>query len=129
MIQDYKSDYITYRIQKSKESIDAAKLLFENGLLAPSVNRLYYACFYMVDALLFRNNIKAKSHSGTKNQFTLHFVKTSKVSIQKGELYSELLDLRQEGDYGSKFEIGTTEVASLMNEVQVFVTDLERMLI
>ena len=46
-----------------------------------------------------------------------------------GELYSELLDLRQEGDYGSKFEIGKPEINSLIIEVQQFVFTIEKLLL
>ena len=129
MNQEYKADYISYRITRAKESIIAAKLLAENKLFVSSVNRLYYACFYIVDALLFQNKINAKSHSGAKSQFSLHFIKTNKIPVEFGELYSELLDLRQEGDYGSKFEIGAKEIESLLNEVQHFVLTIEKMLI
>lgn len=128
MSPDYNIDYISYRIQKSKESIEAAIILTENHLLTSAVNRLYYACFYIVDALLYHNKVKAKSHSGAKNQFSLNFIKTGKIPVELGELYSELLDLRQEGDYGSKFELKPEEVTALIAEVQLFVSTLERLI-
>lgn len=40
------------------------------------INRLYYACFYAVIALLIKNNISTQTHDGARTQFGLIFVKT-----------------------------------------------------
>ena len=44
---------VRYRLERAREAIDEARLLFETGHLHTYVNRLYYACFYAVSALLF----------------------------------------------------------------------------
>jgi len=61
-----KSDYIDYRISKSKEIFQDALLLSENGRWNSCVNRLYYSSYYLVTALLYNNNIKATTHNGVK---------------------------------------------------------------
>ena len=38
-------DLITYRLERSRESLRAAEIMFENGMLAFSMNRVYYAMF------------------------------------------------------------------------------------
>ena len=38
---------ITYRIERSHESLEEAKILFENGHANTFVNRLYYSCFML----------------------------------------------------------------------------------
>jgi len=43
---------IRYRMDRSREALSAAKLLYEKGHLNDAVNRLYYSCFYAVIALL-----------------------------------------------------------------------------
>ena len=43
---------IFYRLERSSESLRAAEIMFENGMLAFSMNRVYYAMFYAVQALL-----------------------------------------------------------------------------
>ena len=45
-------ELIHYRIEKAVELMRAAEILFENGSFRASVNRSYYAMFYMVLALL-----------------------------------------------------------------------------
>ncbi|WP_461135296.1 HEPN domain-containing protein [Spirosoma lituiforme] len=49
-----------------------------------AINRLYYAAFHAVSALLFKNDIKVKAYSGAKAMLELHFVKTSLLSVEWG---------------------------------------------
>jgi uncharacterized protein (UPF0332 family) len=50
---------IQYRVARALESIEEAKLLLENGHLHSSVNRLYYACFYVVSGLLITEGLSS----------------------------------------------------------------------
>jgi uncharacterized protein (UPF0332 family) len=128
MSSSNRSDYITYRIEKSKESLYAAELMADNCLYTSAVNRCFYACFYMVDALLYQHQLAGKSHSGAKTLFNLHFVKTGKLNIEIGEIFNELLDLRQEGDYGSKFEIEQKDIQILISDTKRFIKAIEGLL-
>jgi uncharacterized protein (UPF0332 family) len=53
-----KQDYINYRIQKAKETFSEVEILINNEFWNTSVNRMYYACFYVVSALLIKHNIE-----------------------------------------------------------------------
>ena len=90
-----KKDYIKYRHEKANETYIAAKLLAENTSWSSSINRLYYSCFYAVNALLYSSNIKAQTHTGIKNQFSLNFIKTNIIDKKFGKLYSNLFNWRQ----------------------------------
>jgi uncharacterized protein len=91
-------EYVKYRIESVHQTYDAAKMLSENGFWNSAVNRLYYSLFYAVNALLVLNGIQTKSHSSTKSQFSLHFVKTGIFDKKYGRLLAELFDWRQKGD-------------------------------
>jgi uncharacterized protein (UPF0332 family) len=56
-----------------------------------------------------------------RNQFNLKFIKPGIIPIEFGELFSELADLRQEGDYGSKFEIEKKDLDMLMTGTRKFI--------
>src|SRR5580658_4555117 len=103
-MNSYKQDYINYRVTKSDEAFEDAKLLAENKSWNASVNRLYYSCYYAVSALLLQNDISTQTHAGCKTQFGLHFVKTSIFTLEQGRLYADLMDWRQKGDYGDMFD-------------------------
>ncbi|MEI8202118.1 MAG: HEPN domain-containing protein [Bacteroidota bacterium] len=112
-----KADYINYRIEKSKEVFEDAVILAEKKRWNSCVNRLYYSSFHLVNALLFKNGINAQTHSGIKTQFSNHFVKTGKLSIECGRLYSHLIDWRQESDYVEYTEFDEQTVVPLIEKV------------
>ena len=56
-MNEYKPDYIAYRLAKATEALRDAKLLAENESWNACVNRLYYACYYAVSALLLKNEV------------------------------------------------------------------------
>ncbi len=70
----HKQDYINYRFQRAKESFEEALILSKEERWNAVVNRLYYASFYAVIALLLKNDIKTQSHDGARTQFGLSFV-------------------------------------------------------
>ncbi|HEA66132.1 MAG TPA: HEPN domain-containing protein [Desulfobacterales bacterium] len=43
---------IRYRMDRSKEALSAAELMYEKGHYNDALNRFYYSCFYAVIALL-----------------------------------------------------------------------------
>ena len=47
---------ISYRMERSRESIRAAEIMLENEMLTISMNRVYYSMFYAVQALLVLHN-------------------------------------------------------------------------
>jgi uncharacterized protein (UPF0332 family) len=91
--------YVKYKIESAFQTYEAARVLAENGFWNSAINRLYYSVFYAVNALLVLHEIRTKSHSSTKSQFSLHFIKTGRFDKKYGRLLAELFDWRQKGDY------------------------------
>jgi len=125
MSEDFRKDYIVYRIKKSKESYAAAILLAEHKQWNGCVNRLYYACFYIITALLSKHLITAKTHTGVRAQFGLHFIKKGTVPKEYGEIYATLLDWRNKGDYSDFFEFEEDSVKPMISAVEVFIQIIE----
>ena len=73
--------YVYYRIQRALETLEEADCLADNGHFSGAVNRLYYACYYIVSALLIYHDIEASSHAGVKSMFALKFIKTGIMDI------------------------------------------------
>ncbi|MBN2135616.1 MAG: HEPN domain-containing protein [Acidobacteria bacterium] len=95
-------ELVKYRFSRAKESYDESILLASGDHWNAAANRLYYACFYLVNALLIQHDLSFTSHNGVKTEFHRFFVKTDKITIKSGKLYSRLFNLRQEGDYVDK---------------------------
>lgn len=70
-----KDDYIEYRILKSKEIFEDARLLANNQRWNSCINRLYYSSFHLISALLYKHDIKSETHNGTKTKFNFYFKK------------------------------------------------------
>ena len=54
-------DLINYRIDKALETLTEAKIITECRHWNTCINRLYYCCFYSVNALLIKNNLSSKN--------------------------------------------------------------------
>ena len=113
-------DYIAYRISKSDEIFEDAKLMAENERWNSCVNRLYYSAYYLVSALLHKNKIKAETHNGVKREFSHHFVKSEIISKEFGKLYSNLFRWRQESDYADFIDFEKETVLPLIGPVADF---------
>ena len=111
------ADYIQSRIQRSDEFFTDAQLLAENNRWQSCVNRLYYSSFHLIDALLSLDGISAKTHEGLKTKFLQLYIKTEKVEISFGKLYTQLLDWRHESDYSVFVDFDRDEVLPLLQQV------------
>ena len=74
-----RAELVAYKMSRAKETLAEVEVLIKNKLLHTAVNRLYYACFYAVSALLVNDEIKARKHAGVKQMFGLHFVSTGLI--------------------------------------------------
>ncbi|MBU0766109.1 MAG: HEPN domain-containing protein [Bacteroidetes bacterium] len=119
---------INYRISRAKESLAEAKLLAENGHWNTCINRLYYSCFYIVLALLLKNDLSAGKHSGVRAMLSLHFIKTGIVSKGNGRLYNELFDNRQTGDYKDLYIFDEETTRPYINKAEMFIADIEHVI-
>jgi len=92
-------ELIKYRTSRSLETLKEADLLIQNEFWNASINRIYYACYYAVSALLLKSNIDSNSHKERRQMVGFHFIQTGLVSKEDGRLFSDLFDRRQTGDY------------------------------
>ena len=116
---------IEYRIARAKEAIDEAQILFDAGHTNAYVNRLYYACFYAVSALLFTKNISTSKHGYLRSLLHKEFVKTGVIPKEMGKHFDLLFSSRQEGDYTDLVAFKADEVASWLAQTQTFVSAIE----
>ena len=118
-----------YRMKKATATFSEVALLIENELWNTSVNRLYYACFYAVSALLIFKNIPSKTHSGVRQLFGLHFVKTGIVEKETGKFFSYLFDQRQTGDYDDFYDFKKEDVLELIEPTKALLFVIEKLII
>ncbi len=92
-------ELVQYRIQRARDTLEDARILANANRWNPCVNRLYYACFYAISALLAQEGRFSSKHSGVRSLFNQYFVKTGKIPKKLAQIYNDLFERRQEGDY------------------------------
>jgi len=60
----FEKELINYRREKAAEALENARFSFEKKHLFSTVNRLYYALFYEISALLKTKNFSSSKHTG-----------------------------------------------------------------
>lgn len=90
MNQRGREELVKYRVTKAREAFEEVELHIENELWNTAVNRLYYACYYAVVALLIEKDIQPHTHSGVRQLFGLHFVKSGLVDNSIGKFFSDI---------------------------------------
>lgn len=121
-------ELIRYWFEKSQESLDAAYDEMKAGRLSFSVNRIYYACFYAVSAVLLQRELRFKKHSGVRAAFHHDFVKPGLVSLEHGRLYDELFEARQRGDYIGLASFEQKQVEDWLQQASQFVEAIKSLI-
>ncbi|GJM43133.1 MAG: DNA-binding protein [Ardenticatenaceae bacterium] len=119
---------ITYRLNRAEETLVEARLMQKEEHWNTCANRLYYAAFYAVSALLLKEGYVATKHTGIKSMFNQHFVKTAVISKENGRLYNRLFNLRQEGDYVDFVSFEAVTIQPLIEETAVFIDKIRSLL-
>ena len=87
------------RLSRADEALEDARVLAREKRWNACVNRLYYACFYAVSALLVCDGLSSSKHSGIRSLFNKQYVKTGQIPKDIARIYNDLFERRQEGDY------------------------------
>jgi uncharacterized protein (UPF0332 family) len=128
MNQEERQKLVKYRIKKARATFSEVFLHIENKLWNTAVNRLYYACYYAVIALLIDKDIHAQTHSGVRQMFGLHFIKTGIIDKEAGKFYTDIFDLRQTGDYDDYIDFKKEDVLELIEPANELISKIETLL-
>jgi uncharacterized protein (UPF0332 family) len=128
MNQQDREELIRYRISKAKETLKEVYVHIDNGLWNTAVNRLYYACYYAVSALLADKMINTKSHKGVRQMFGLHYGKTGIIDKNLAKFFTDLYDLRQTGDYDDFIDFTKDDIIDLLKPANEFISQAEEIL-
>lgn len=121
-----KEDLIKYRLFRAKDTFDDAQILAEKNKWNSTINRLYYAAYYAIMALLLDSNLKPITHKGAKSNFSEYFIKTDKIPKEFGKIYSQLFTWRQKGDYDDLFDFDKDKVIPYFDPVKRLIEIIEK---
>ncbi len=124
-----RASIIKYRLERADETIEEAKILASTNHWNSVANRLYYACFYAVTALLFQEDLRTKSHDGVRTLLSKEFIFTGRFPKALGAFYGQLFNKRQEGDYDDNKRFGKEEIEPLIPEAERFIENIKTLII
>lgn len=116
---------IEYRMERARETLGEAKMMFDAGRINAYVNRLYYACFYAVSALLLTRNFSTSKHGYLRSLLHREFVKTGLIPEKLGDHFDLLFDNRLKGDYADFVRFKAEDVAGWLEQTEAFIKHIE----
>lgn len=119
---------IRYRCEKSRETLEDAHLLFQSGRLFSTLNRIYYALFYEVMALLLTRDLSSAKHTGIRALFNEHFIRTGKVSVDLGKFFTRMYDFRQKGDYADFVIFEAEKMQEWLTSAEHFIKEIDQVI-
>ena len=128
LTQDERNAIVQFNLDKANEALAEIPVLLENKFYRNAANRLYFACFYAVTALLIKDKYEAHTHTGVKTLLSLHYVNENKIEKSFGKVYGNLFNMRQKGDYEDYFFIDEEDITPMIDPAKQFITKIENLI-
>ena len=102
-------DYARYRIERAKDDLEAAHLLFSAGNYRVANNRAYYAIFHAMRAVLVFDDYDSGKHSGIISEFRKRYIKEGVFPVEISKMIGEAFTIRNASDYDDMFLASKTD--------------------
>ena len=119
----YGKDLARYKLERAREELDTAELLFDNERLKAANNRAYYSIYYSLTAVLCLEPIAFKKHKDTIGYFNKNYVHTDRFPREIGRNISKAAKIRHASDY-DEFYIASKEEAERQIQTAKELADL-----
>ena len=92
-------------------------------------NRLYYAIFYIVSALAYKNNFVTSKHSQLMGWFNKKYIYEDKIFDSKMlAIYKDAFESRQKSDYDITYLPDKNEIFVFITDVKYFIDEIKKYL-
>jgi len=109
-------------------SLETAELLYNNRRYHDVYNRLYYAGFYSVSALLLQLGFNPKTHAGLRSLFNRHVILAGLLPKEYSDTYNDLIEAREETDYEDLVEPDPSILSDWLPKVKRLVDAVEQLI-
>lgn len=118
---------VQLELERAKRTFAEVETLKDAGMWNGVCNRLYYAVFHAVSALLIHDGHQVNTHHGSHAVFGLHYIKTGILPEDFGRLYNQLQTMREESDYNCAFEADPEELENRIEPARKMIETIEKM--
>ncbi len=118
--------FAKYRLNKAKETLETARMIFNDGKDFTSANnRAYYAIFYAIRAVLAIEEIDFKRHKDVLAYFNKEYVNKEKFPKKIGRKISQAQRVREDSDYDDDYEPSLEKTEQQINTAQELIELVE----
>jgi len=96
--------FARYRLERAKEDLMDAELLYKNNSLLTANNRAYYAIFHAIRAVLALERVDFKKHKDVLAYFNQYYIKTEIFPKIMSKKIAQAKEVREDSDYDDEFE-------------------------
>ena len=107
--------------EKALNTFAEMEVLRQAGLWNNIANRLYYAAFHAVSALLIHDHYNVGSHQGAVIMLHQYYVKPGILSKEDGAFYSQLQTMREKSDYNCTYNATEKDTAPRIAQTKEFI--------
>ena len=117
---------VEMELEKAERTFAEQNVLRKAGLWSTLANRLYYALFHAVSALLISEGHEVGTHKGAVIRFQQYFVKTRRFSVEDGRFYSQMQTMRENADYNCSYDVSEEEILSRIEPARQFIEKIKQ---
>jgi uncharacterized protein (UPF0332 family) len=106
--------------EKAEEALVVAQQLLTNDHAEFAAGRVYYAMFYVAEALLNEQGLRFRKHGGVHGAFGEHFAKSGVLDPKYHRWLLAAFEERITADYEVGESIETSKVATMLQQAREF---------
>lgn len=118
---------VDLELEKANRTYDAAIIMVEKEHWESAANRLYYALFHAVNALLIHDGHQVSTHKGSHAMFGMYYIKTNKLPREYSNIYQKLESIRDESDYNWAYNIVPEDILGKITTARQMIDSIAEM--
>jgi len=117
-----------YRMDRAKEELEIAKILFQMKKYLKALNSSYYSIFHATRALLSLDKFDSRKHSGIISYFIKNYVKTGKLPDELSRFIVKAEQIRNDSDYKDFYIVSSEIVEQQIANAEKFIAAIEELI-
>lgn len=126
LTNDERQTLVALELKKAHEIFEEIFILTAASKWSGAANRLYYAVFHAINALLLHDGHSVNTHNGSHALFSLYYIKTGLLPLEYGRLYNQLQTMREESDYNCVYEVQPDELKGRIEPARRLIETISR---
>jgi len=105
-------------LNKADKTLQAARVLINQGFFDSAASRAYYVMFYIATAFLESEKLSYSRHSAVIAAFGQNFARSGRVPVHFHRYLIDAQNIRLEADYNADIEIAQTDALQTIDRAE-----------